>query len=140
MRSSGDRRGHSPLSNASRAAATARSTSAAVPSGTRPTSSSECGEITSIVPELAGSTHSPPMNSRLCSRMCALLDLWSAQGRTGSSAPATRRRIAVYISLYFSLRLHVAQQEAGRRLELLADGANVGPAVHPAQQRREPHV
>jgi hypothetical protein len=27
------------------------------------------------VRELAGSTHSPPMNSRWCSRMCALLDL-----------------------------------------------------------------
>ena len=50
MRSSGDRRGQSPLSNAVRAAATARSMSASVPSGTRPTSSSECGEMTSMVP------------------------------------------------------------------------------------------
>ena len=36
MRSSGDSRGHSPSSNAVRAAATARSMSAVVPSGTRP--------------------------------------------------------------------------------------------------------
>ena len=61
MRSDGVIRGQGPLSNASRAAATARSMSASDPSGTRPTSSSLCGEITSITLDVAGSTHSPPM-------------------------------------------------------------------------------
>src|SRR5215213_3082776 len=63
MRSSGDRRGHSPSSKAVRAAATARSMSAVVPSGTRPTTSSVWGEMTSMTSEPAGSTHSPPMKS-----------------------------------------------------------------------------
>ena len=49
-RSSGAMRGHGPLSKASRAAATALSMSAVVPSGTRPTFSSVDGEITSITP------------------------------------------------------------------------------------------
>src|SRR5215216_13644 len=130
IRSSGARRGHSPLSKASRAAATARSMSAAVPSGTRPTSSSVCGEITSMVPVPAGSTHSPPMNSRWCSRMDVLLDPCTTQTRTGSTTAATR----------LSLSLHVAQQQPGGRLELLAHGADVRPPVHPAEQRREPHM
>ena len=63
MRSSGDIRGHSPSSKAVRAAATARSMSAVVPSGTRPTTSSVCGEMTSMTSEPAGATHSPPMKS-----------------------------------------------------------------------------
>ena len=63
MRSSGDIRGHSPSSNAVRAAATARSMSAFVPSGTRPTTSSVWGEMTSMTSVPAGSTHSPPMKS-----------------------------------------------------------------------------
>src|ERR1044071_5269320 len=63
MRSSGDRRGHSPSSKAVRAAATARSMSAVVPSGTRPTTSSVCGEMTSMTSEPAGATHSPPTQS-----------------------------------------------------------------------------
>ena len=63
MRSSGDIRGHSPSSKALRAAATARSMSAVVPSGTRPTTSSVCGEMTSMTSEPAGATHSPPMKS-----------------------------------------------------------------------------
>src|SRR5450631_822646 len=63
MRSAGEARLHVPSSNVVRAAATARSMSAVVPSGARPTSSSECGEITSMVALPAGSTHSPPMNS-----------------------------------------------------------------------------
>ncbi len=48
-------------SKAARAARTARSASSAVPSGTRPITSSVVGLITSIVPSPAGSTHSPPM-------------------------------------------------------------------------------
>src|SRR6266571_1849883 len=136
MRSSGDRRGHSPLSKASRAAATARSMSAVVPSGTRPTSSSECGEITSMVPVPAGSTHSPPMNSRWCSRMDALLDPCHNQTRTGSTTVATSAAFVRSLSLY----VEIAQQQAGGRLELVADGADVRPSVHPSQQRREPHV
>ena len=63
MRSSGASRGHSPSSKAVRAACTARSMSAVVPSGTRPTTSSVWGEMTSMTSEPAGSTHSPPMNS-----------------------------------------------------------------------------
>src|SRR5437879_1113441 len=137
MRSSGDRRGHSPLSKASRAAATARSMSAGVPSGTRPTSSSECGEITSMVPVPAGSTHSPPMNSRWCSRMDALLDPCHDQTRTGSTTAATSAAVArsLYISVF--LRLDIAQQQSGGGLELLADGADVRPSVHPSEQGGE---
>ena len=63
MRSAGSVCGQSPSSNAVRAAATARSMSASTASGTRPTSSSECGEMTSIALSLAGATHSPPMYS-----------------------------------------------------------------------------
>ena len=48
-------------SKAARAACTARSASSAVPSGTRPTTSSVVGLTTSIEPSPAGSTHSPPM-------------------------------------------------------------------------------
>ena len=74
MRSSGERRGHSPSSNAFRAASTARSMSAVVPSGTRPTTSSVCGEMTSMTSVPAGSTHSPPMKSLswTCIVMCLL--------------------------------------------------------------------
>ncbi len=42
------------------AASTARSTSSGVPWGTVPMTSSVVESITSIVPEPAGSTHSPP--------------------------------------------------------------------------------
>jgi len=63
-RSTGAIRGHGPLSKASRAAATARSTSAFWASGTRPTSSSVVGETTSNTADEEGSTHSPPMNRR----------------------------------------------------------------------------
>ena len=62
-RSSGDVRGHGPLSNASRAAATARSTSALVARGTYPMTSSVDGEITSMRPPSAAGTHAPPMYS-----------------------------------------------------------------------------
>ena len=48
-------------SNAARAAATARSTSSAVPSGMRPMTSSVEALTTSIVPSDDGSTHWPPM-------------------------------------------------------------------------------
>ena len=61
-RSLGLIRGQGPSSKAVRAAATAASTSAAVPSGTVPTSSWVEGLMTSIVPVPAGATHSPPMN------------------------------------------------------------------------------
>ncbi len=49
------------LSNAPRAAATARSTSAALASGTLPITSSVVGFTTSIAPLPSGFTHSPPM-------------------------------------------------------------------------------
>src|SRR5450432_2461046 len=49
MRSAGAARLHVPSSKVFRAAVTARSMSSLVPSGVRPTSSSEWGEITSIV-------------------------------------------------------------------------------------------
>lgn len=62
-RSSGVSRGHGPLSNASRAAATAASTSAAVACGTVPTSDWSCGEWTSMISEPAGATQWPPMKS-----------------------------------------------------------------------------
>ena len=60
-RSAGVMRGHGPSSNAWRAAVTARSMSAGEASGTRPMTSSVCGEMTSIEPVPSGSTHSPPM-------------------------------------------------------------------------------
>ena len=63
-RSAGARRGHSPWSKARRATATALSMSASVPSGTRPTTSSVAGEITSMVSDPSGATQSPPMNKR----------------------------------------------------------------------------
>ena len=63
-RSAGAMRGQGPWSNASRAAATARSTSAFWASGTRPTSSSVVGDTTSNTEDEEGSTHSPPMNRR----------------------------------------------------------------------------
>ena len=62
-RSPGDICGHGPLSNASRAAATARSTSAVVASGTLAMTSSVAGEITASVSVPAGSTQSPPMKN-----------------------------------------------------------------------------
>ena len=63
-RSAGAMRGQGPWSKASRAAATARSTSATWASGTRPTSSSVVGDTTSNAEVEDGSTHSPPMNRR----------------------------------------------------------------------------
>jgi hypothetical protein len=60
-RSAGVMRGHGPSSKARRAAATARSMSAGVASGTRPMTSSVCGDTTSMVPLPEDSTHSPPM-------------------------------------------------------------------------------
>jgi hypothetical protein len=56
-------RGHGPSSKAWRAAATARSMSAAVPSATRPTTASLFGQISSIASSPLGSTHLPPMKS-----------------------------------------------------------------------------
>src|SRR5687768_13821615 len=68
-RSAGGVRGHGPSSNAWRAAATARSTSAASASGTWPTTSSVEGETTPKRPVAVGSTHRPPMkNLRRSSR------------------------------------------------------------------------
>jgi hypothetical protein len=57
-----------------------------------------------MVPVPAGSTHSPPMNSRWCSRMDALLDPCRTQTRTGSTTAATQARFA---SLYIYLSLHI---------------------------------
>ncbi len=56
--------GHSDSSKVRRAAATALSMSAVLPSGTRPATSSVVGFTTSMVSPPAGVTHSPPMNSR----------------------------------------------------------------------------
>lgn len=56
-------RGHGPRSKASRAAATAASTSAASPSGTWAMISSVVGEMTSMTFELDGVVQWPPMNS-----------------------------------------------------------------------------
>src|SRR5262245_17612499 len=69
MRASGGRCGQSLSSKAERATPTARSTSATDASGTRATTSSVWGEITSITASVAGSTHSPPMNSFSCTRI-----------------------------------------------------------------------
>src|SRR6478735_1105644 len=63
MRSSGLIRGHGPESNARRAAATAASMSAVVPSGTVAITCSECGDTTWIVSDEAGAAHSPSMKS-----------------------------------------------------------------------------
>ena len=60
-RSTGVMCGQGPSSNALRAAATARSTSAVDAWGTCPMTSSVAGEITSMTSEPAGATHSPPM-------------------------------------------------------------------------------
>ena len=70
-RSAGSIRGHGPSSNARRAAATALSMSAGLASGTRAMTSSVWGEVTSMVADVAGATHSPPMNSLSCTCMCA---------------------------------------------------------------------
>ena len=51
-------------SNAARAAATARSTSARLAWGETPIDSSVIGEMVWKVSVLAGATHSPPMNRR----------------------------------------------------------------------------
>jgi len=56
-------RGHGPSSNARRAAATARSMSSVVASGTLAMVSSVRGEITSSVSRPVDATHSPPMKS-----------------------------------------------------------------------------
>ena len=63
-RSAGLMRGQGPRSKAWRAAATALSMSASVPSGTRPTTSSVMGEMTEMVSVPSGATQSPPMNKR----------------------------------------------------------------------------
>src|SRR6516225_6053127 len=55
--------GHGPLSNAARAAATAASTSAAAANGTLPTYSPVAGQCTSMISEVDGSVHLPPMKS-----------------------------------------------------------------------------
>ncbi len=57
------RRGHSDRSKASRAAVTAASTSAGPASGTRPITCSEWASTTSMVEDVRGATHAPPMNS-----------------------------------------------------------------------------
>ena len=63
-RSAGVMRGQGPWSNAVRAAATALSMSASVPSGTRAMTSSVTGETTPMVSVPSGATQSPPMNKR----------------------------------------------------------------------------
>ena len=61
IRSSGVIRGHGPWSNARRAAATAASMSAGLPSGTVATTCSECGLTTSMVSPVAGAAQPPSM-------------------------------------------------------------------------------
>src|SRR5437762_11161946 len=63
--------------------------SAGVPAGTRPTVSSECGEITSMVSVPAGATHSPPMNRR--SATCMLSSLFVREVRGGGNSSLGRR-------------------------------------------------
>ena len=62
--SAGVMRGQGPWSKAVRAAATALSMSASVPSGTRAMTSSVDGEIEPMVSVPSGATQSPPMNKR----------------------------------------------------------------------------
>ena len=80
IRSAGVSRGHGPSSNAFRAAATAASMSAALPSGTRATTSSECGETTSSTASVAGLAQAPPMNSASRSRVMRSVRLPSLSG------------------------------------------------------------
>ena len=63
-RSAGVRWGQGPWSKAERAAATALSMSASVPSGTRAMTSSVTGETIPMVSVPSGATQSPPMNKR----------------------------------------------------------------------------
>src|SRR3990167_8066291 len=67
-RSSGLSKLQAPPSNCARAACTARSRSSAVPIGTRPSTPSVDGSITSALPPSAASSQAPPMNS-----LCGLL-------------------------------------------------------------------
>ena len=62
-RSATDVPGHGPWSNASRAAATARSMSPSFASAKVSTTSSVDGETTGSVSAVVGSTHSPPTKS-----------------------------------------------------------------------------
>ena len=55
--------GHGPSSNALRAAVQAAFTSVSAANGTCPTFSPVAGENTSMISEVDGSTHLPPMNS-----------------------------------------------------------------------------
>jgi hypothetical protein len=92
MRSSGLIRGHGPESKARRAAATAASMSALLPSGTVATTCSECGETTWIVSPVAGAAQSPSMKKVLRSRLIAIS--WvrcCAVGTGGRSAVVTGR-------------------------------------------------
>ncbi len=76
-RSSTDQEDH-PLgsSNAARAALTAASISALVPSGTDPAGSSVLAEVTVMRSVPSGSVHSPPMKSSLLSMVvCVLIAL-----------------------------------------------------------------
>ena len=54
-------RGHGPLSKACAGGGDGAVDVRGVASGTRPITSSVCGETTSMVPVPAGATHSPPM-------------------------------------------------------------------------------
>ncbi len=62
-RSASGIRGQGPSSKAFLATATARSTSSREACGTRPMTSSVCGETTSMTSRPAGATSSPPMKS-----------------------------------------------------------------------------
>ncbi len=74
IRSSRVMRGQGPSSKALRATATARSTSWVDACGTRPMTSSVCGEITSMTSVPSGSVNSPPMNSCRCSTSSVMAD------------------------------------------------------------------
>src|SRR6478736_10223379 len=94
IRSSGDIRGHGPESNARRAAATAASMSALLPSGTVATTCSECGETTWIVSPVAGVAHSPSMKRVLWSRLMANLLRFRRLGSEGEEVSEARGIVA----------------------------------------------
>ena len=77
-------RGQGPWSNACRAAATAASMSAGLPSGTVATTCSECGLTTSMVSPVAGAAQPPSMKK--VSWSWVMRCSWWWVGRAGGTA------------------------------------------------------
>src|SRR5262249_33047535 len=97
-RCSGLHCGNGPRSNARRAAATARSTSSRVASGTRPITSSVDAERTSIFCFACEATHSPPMKRSLYSAIATRALLFSTHyTRSISEGLAHRAQLAGYV-------------------------------------------